>query len=109
MRQKFKHRASLCNQHSLIKALDDDIKQIVLVVKHILGELPSALAGDILKNGITLCGGAANTVGLKDALFEQLGCKTAAAENAELSAAYGLSKYIDKKIAETSVIKETTA
>lgn len=93
----------------LIKALDDDIKQIVLVVKHILGELPSALAGDILKNGITLCGGAANTVGLKEALFEQLGCKTAAAENAELSAAYGLSKYIDKKIAETSVIKETTA
>lgn len=81
----------------------------MLVVKHILGELPSALAGDILKNGITLCGGAANTVGLKDALFEQLGCKTQAAENAELSAANGLSKYIDKKIAETSVIKETTA
>lgn len=94
----------------IVKSLEDDIRQIISCVKHLLNKLPSALSSDIATNGIMLTGGASNTFGLCEAITENLGIPCSIAEKSELCAAMGLGKYIGEKISsDTAMLRDNTA
>ncbi len=93
----------------ILKALDDDIRSIIFCAKHLLNNLPSALAADIMSNGIRLTGGGAKLYSLCDQLSAALGTTVTESAHSELCAAIGLGRHIGEKIAENSLIRDNTA
>ena len=92
------------------KSLEDDIRQIIMCIKHLLNKLPSALSADIASNGITLTGGASNTFGLCEAITENLSIPCNIAQKSDLCAAIGLGKYIGDKLSpDNTALKDNTA
>ena len=93
----------------ILKALDEDINSIILCARHLLGNLPSALAADILSNGVTLTGGGAKLYSLPEQLAEALGTDVRVAPHSELCAAIGLGRNIGDKLPENGLLRDNTA
>ncbi|HBI85251.1 MAG TPA: rod shape-determining protein [Ruminococcus sp.] len=67
------------SEAEIFEALEDDIAQIVEMIRRVLEETPPELVGDICKNGILLTGGGALLGGLEAYLSRAVGvqCRTA--------------------------------
>ena len=93
----------------IIKALDEDIRKIVLCVTHLLSDLPSALAKDILSKGITLTGGSGRLIGLKEEISKAIDADVIIAEKSELCPAIGLGRFIGERLSDGSLSRDNTA
>lgn len=69
------------------------VSKIVQLCKQILEITPPALSGDILKNGITLCGGGAQLNGLAKYLSKELGLNVKLVEDPLISVINGTKKF----------------
>ncbi len=76
-------------------AIAKSLRAIVDSVREVIEETPPELTGDILKNGITLCGGGALLRGLDQLLEKELGVKVTVADDPLTCVARGLGQMVD--------------
>lgn len=93
----------------LKRALDEDIRKIVFSITHLLSNLPSALAKDIVSKGIILTGGGSKLAGLSDEIERCTGAPVSIAPKSELCTAIGLGKYMGEKLSDNTYLRDNTA
>lgn len=76
-------------------ALAKSLRQIVDSVREVIDQAPPELVGDILQQGITLCGGGALLRGLDELLEKETGVKVVVADDPLTCVARGLGQMID--------------
>jgi rod shape-determining protein MreB len=76
-------------------ALAKSLRQIVEAVREVIEETPPELAGDVLRGGITLCGGGALLRGLDELLEKETGVKVRIADDPLTCVARGLGQMVD--------------
>jgi rod shape-determining protein MreB len=76
-------------------AISKSLRQIVDAVREVIEETPPELAGDVLRQGITLCGGGALLRGLDQLLEKETGVTVHVADDPLTCVARGLGQMID--------------
>lgn len=76
-------------------ALAKSLRSIVEAVRDVIEETPPELAGDVLRQGITLCGGGALLRGLDELLEKETGVAVHVAEDPLTCVARGLGQMVD--------------
>jgi rod shape-determining protein MreB and related proteins len=76
-------------------AISKSLRQIVDAVREVIEETPPELAGDVLHQGITLCGGGALLRGLDELLEKETGVAVHVADDPLTCVARGLGQMID--------------
>ncbi len=85
---------SLKNNHVRV-ALAKSLHAVVEAVREVIEETPPELAGDILQQGIALCGGGALLRGLGELLEKETGVPVRIAEDPLTCVARGLGQMVD--------------
>ena len=85
---------SMKNNH-VRAALAKSLRSIVDSVHEVIEETPPELAGDVLRQGITLCGGGALLRGLAELLEKETGVPVRIAEDPLTCVARGLGQMVD--------------
>ncbi len=75
--------------NEIVKAIDNELKQIVKAIKDVLQEIPPELASDIIDNGIIMTGGSSLLRNLADLVYRKTGVKATVAEDALYCVAKG--------------------
>lgn len=76
-------------------AIGKSLRTIVDAVREVIEETPPELAGDVLRHGITLCGGGALLRGLDELLEKETGVTVNVADDPLTCVARGLGQMID--------------
>lgn len=76
-------------------ALAKSLRAIIDSVHEVIEETPPELAGDVLRQGIVLCGGGALLRGLDELLEKETGVKVMVADDALTCVARGLGQMVD--------------
>lgn len=66
--------------NELVKAIDQELKQIVRSIKDVLQQTPPELASDIIDNGIVMTGGTSQLAHLDDLIAKQTGVSVRVAD-----------------------------
>lgn len=77
-------------------ALADPLHRIVDAIREVLEKTGPELSGDLVENGMTLCGGGVLLPGLPELVQEETGLKVTVAEDPGLAVARGLSVFLDQ-------------
>jgi len=75
-------RSAQVGTNEIVKAIDNELKQIVKAIKDVLQEIPPELASDIIDHGIIMTGGSSLLRNLPDLVYRKTGVKAAVAEDA---------------------------
>lgn len=75
-------RTAQVSTNEIVKAIDKELKSILLAIRDVLQETPPELAADIIDHGITLTGGTAQLRGLADLIFRKTGVRARVADEA---------------------------
>jgi rod shape-determining protein MreB len=75
--------------NEIVKAIDNELKQIIKAIKDVLQEIPPELASDIIDNGIIMTGGSSLLRNLADLVYRKTGVKATVAEDALYCVAKG--------------------
>ncbi len=76
-------------------ALAKSLRTIIDSVHEVIEETPPELAGDVLRQGIVMCGGGALLRGLDELLEKETGVKVTVADDALTCVARGLGQMVD--------------
>ena len=76
-------------------ALGKSLRAVIDAVREVIEETPPELAGDVLRQGITLCGGGALLRGLAELLEKETGVPVHIAEDPLTCVARGLGQIVD--------------
>jgi rod shape-determining protein MreB len=88
-------REVMMKNNHIRTALSKSLRSIVDSVHEVIEETPPELAGDVLKQGIVLCGGGALLRGLDELLEEQTGVTVTVADDPLTCVARGLGQMVD--------------
>lgn len=75
-------RTAQVGTNEIVKAIDNELKQIIKAIKDVLQEIPPELASDIIDNGIIMTGGSSLLRNLADLVYRKTGVKAIVAEDA---------------------------
>lgn len=75
-------RSAQVSTNEIVKAIDDELKQIIKAIKDVLQEIPPELASDIIDHGIMMTGGSSLLRNLPDLVYKKTGVKAQVAEDA---------------------------
>ena len=67
--------------NEIVKAIDEELKQIIKAIKTVLQETPPELASDIIDHGIIMTGGSSMLRNLTDLVYRKTGVKATLAED----------------------------
>lgn len=81
--------------NEVVEAMQDELKEIVKAVKHVLQETPPELASDIIDKGMVMTGGSAQLRNLDHYISQQLKVPCYVAEDALLCVAKGTGVALD--------------
>ena len=82
-------RSAQLGTNEIVKAIDNELKQIIKAIKEVLAETPPELASDIIDHGIIMTGGSSLLRNLPDLVYRKTGVKAAVAEDALYCVAKG--------------------
>ncbi len=82
-------RSVKISTNEVVKAIDDELHQIIQAIKDVLQETPPELAADIIDNGIIMTGGSSQLRNLTDLVYRRTGVKAILAEDALFCVAKG--------------------
>ena len=82
-------RSAQVSTNEIVKAIDNELKQIIKAIKEVLAETPPELASDIIDHGIIMTGGSSLLRNLPDLIYRKTGVKAAVAEDALYCVAKG--------------------
>jgi rod shape-determining protein MreB and related proteins len=74
-------RSARVGTNEIVKAIDEELKQIIKAIKDVLQETPPELASDIIDHGIIMTGGSSQLRNLTDLVFRKTGVKATLAED----------------------------
>jgi rod shape-determining protein MreB len=86
---------TLLKNHHVRTALAKSVRAIVDAVHEVIEETPPELAGDVMEQGIVLCGGGALLRGLDELLAKETGVTIRVAEDPLTCVARGLGQMVD--------------
>ncbi len=75
-------RTAQVGTNEIVKAIDNELKQIVKAIKDVLQEIPPELASDIIDHGIIMTGGSSLLRNLADLVYRKTGVKATIADDA---------------------------
>lgn len=75
-------RSAQVGTNEIVKAIDNELKQIIKAIKDVLQEIPPELASDIIDHGIIMTGGSSLLRNLPDLVYRKTGVKAAVADDA---------------------------
>lgn len=81
--------------NEVVQAMQDELKEIVKAIKHVLQETPPELASDIIDKGMVLTGGSAQLRNLDHYISQQLKVPCYVAEDSLLCVARGTGVALD--------------
>lgn len=76
------------------EAISDVVYSICEAVRNVLDKTPPELVGDIAEDGIYLCGGTSQLIGMADCLSNYIGIKVTVAENYQTCVARGIGNVL---------------
>jgi len=82
-------RGAEINTNEVVKAIDNELREMMRVIKNVLQETPPELASDIIDNGITMTGGTSLLRNIDELVFRSTGVKAKVAEDALFCVAKG--------------------
>jgi rod shape-determining protein MreB and related proteins len=82
-------RTAQISSNEIVRAIDNELKQIVKAIKTVLQETPPELASDIIDNGIIMTGGTSQLRHLPDLIYRKTGVKAILADEALFCVARG--------------------
>jgi len=82
-------RSAQISTNEIVKAIDNELKQIIKAIKDVLQETPPELASDIIDYGIIMTGGSSLLRNLPDLVYRKTGVKAVLAEDAIFCVAKG--------------------
>ncbi len=82
-------RSAQVGTNEIVKAIDNELKQIIKAIKEVLAETPPELASDIIDHGIIMTGGSSLLRNLPDLVYRKTGVKAQVAEDALYCVAKG--------------------
>ncbi|MCE9585214.1 rod shape-determining protein [Candidatus Nomurabacteria bacterium] len=82
-------RSAQVGTNEIVKAIDNELKQIVKAIKVVLQETPPELASDIIDHGIIMTGGSSLLRNLADLVYRKTGVKATIADDALYCVAKG--------------------
>jgi rod shape-determining protein MreB and related proteins len=82
-------RSAQVSTNEIVKAIDNELKQIIKAIKDVLQETPPELASDIIDQGIIMTGGTSLLRNFPDLVYRKTGVKAALAEEPLLCVARG--------------------
>ncbi|HPS21764.1 MAG TPA: rod shape-determining protein [Candidatus Paceibacterota bacterium] len=82
-------RTAQISTNEIVKAVDNELKQMVKAIKDVLQETPPELASDIIDHGIIMTGGSSMLRNLPDLVYRKTGVKAVLAEDAIYCVAKG--------------------
>ncbi len=85
----------LMKNHHVRAALAKSVRAIVDAVREVIEETPPELAGDVMEQGIVLCGGGALLRGLDELLEEETGVTVRVADDPLTCVVRGLGQIVD--------------
>ncbi|MFH1608460.1 MAG: rod shape-determining protein [Patescibacteria group bacterium] len=82
-------RSVQVSTNDIVKAIDNELKQIIKAIKDVLQETPPELASDIIDHGIIMTGGSSMLRNLPDLVHRKIGVKAFLAEDSLYCVAKG--------------------
>ncbi len=82
-------RSASVGTNEIVKAIDNELKQIIKAIKDVLQETPPELASDIMDYGIIMTGGTSQLRNLTDLVCKKTGVKAVLADEALFCVAKG--------------------
>lgn len=82
-------RTANISTNEVVKAIDNELKQMIRAIKDVLAETPPELASDIIDQGIIMTGGSSMLRGLPELVFRKTGVKARLADDALYCVAKG--------------------
>jgi rod shape-determining protein MreB len=89
-------RAIVLTSEEIREALAGPVSEIVAAIRSILERTGPELSGDLLENGMTLCGGGVLLRGLASRIQEETGLAVEVAEDPLLAVARGTAVFIER-------------
>lgn len=75
-------RSAQVSTNEIVKAIDNELKQIIKAIKDVLQEIPPELASDIIDHGIIMTGGTSLLRNIADLVYRKTGVKATVADDA---------------------------
>ena len=75
--------------NEIVRAMDNELKEILRAIKVVFQETPPALAADIIDQGITMTGGSSQLRNLSELVYRKTGVKAYLADEALFCVAKG--------------------
>lgn len=75
-------RSTQISTNEIVKAIDNQLKQIIKAIKDVLQNTPPELASDIISYGIIMTGGSSQLRNFTDLVYRKIGVKATLAEDA---------------------------
>ncbi|MBU0612011.1 rod shape-determining protein [Patescibacteria group bacterium] len=82
-------RSTQVSTNEIVKAIDNELKQIIKTIKDVLQETPPELASDIMNHGIIMTGGSSQLRNLTDLVYRKTGVKAIIADESLFCVAKG--------------------
>ncbi len=82
-------RSAQVSTNEIVKAIDNELKQMIRAIKEVLAETPPELASDIIDHGIIMTGGSSLLRNLPELVYRKTGVKATVAEDALYCVAKG--------------------
>lgn len=82
-------RSASVGTNEIVKAIENELKQIIKAIKDVLQETPPELASDIIDHGIIMTGGTSQLRNLPDLVYRKTGVKAILADEAIFCVAKG--------------------
>lgn len=82
-------RSAQVSTNEIVKAIDNELRQIIKAIKDVLAETPPELSSDIIDHGIIMTGGSSLLRNLPDLIYRKTGVKAAVAEDSLYCVAKG--------------------
>jgi rod shape-determining protein MreB len=75
-------RSTQVSTNEIVRAIDNELKQIIKTIKDVLQETPPELASDIMSHGIIMTGGSSQLRNITDLVHRKTGVKAMVADEA---------------------------
>ena len=82
-------RAAQISTNEIVRAIDNELRQIIKAIKDVLQETPPELASDIIDQGIIMTGGTSQLRNFADLVYRKTGVKAQLADQALFCVANG--------------------
>ncbi len=82
-------RSAEIKTNEIVRAIDEELKEMIKAIKHVFQDTPPELASDIIDHGIIMTGGSSQLRNLPELVFRRTGVKASLADEALYCVANG--------------------